>query len=110
MDHAVLWQQTAVNWILNNKHHPVLVVTYEQLKNHTSREFLRILNFLDVPYSSEKLAEVGWSEVGKKAVRGTYDMSQVDYVNSMISKMAELLSSSSQTRGIDVSPYFYRYS
>ena len=110
LDHTSVWQQMAESWLLDNKDHSVLLVRYEELQAHTKNEIVRILNFLDVPYNSEVLDEVGWTEVGKKAVPGTYDVNQVDYVNSMISKTADILTSHPQTRDVDVSSYQYRYS
>lgn len=111
VDHAALWHQTATSWLIYNQNHPILLVSYEQLKSNTSRELLRILNFLEVPYSTKRLAEVGWSEVKKNSVPDNFEVNQVDFVNAMISKMAEALSSSTLFQSVVyLSQYYYLYS
>ena len=45
------------NWLVNNRNHPVLVVKYEELKQNTLQEVLRMLNFLKVPYSKDMVVE-----------------------------------------------------
>ena len=41
------------NWLVNSRNHPVLVVKYEELKQNTLHEVLRMLDFLKVPYSED---------------------------------------------------------
>ena len=57
-EQAVIWEQTVLAWIINNHNHPVLIVKYEDVKKNTQTELRRMLNFLQVPYSSSRLKEV----------------------------------------------------
>ena len=57
-EQATIWEQTVLAWIANNHNHPVLVVKYEDIKNNTQAEMRRMLDFLQVPYSSSRLNEV----------------------------------------------------
>ena len=57
-EQAMIWEQTILAWITNNYDHPVLVVKYEDVKKNTESELRRILDFLQVPYSSSRLKEV----------------------------------------------------
>jgi DNA-binding NtrC family response regulator len=54
----MIWEQTVLAWIMNNHDHPVLIVRYEDVKNNTHSELRRMLDFLQVPYSSSRLKEV----------------------------------------------------
>ena len=57
-EQAVIWEQTVLAWITNNHDHPVLIVKYEDIKSNTQSELRRILDFLQVPYSSSRLKQV----------------------------------------------------
>ncbi len=59
---AVEWQNTIIGWLLRNKEHPVMVVKFEDLKRSTVVEVKRMLDFLLVPYTMEKVLEVVGSE------------------------------------------------
>ena len=45
------------NWLVNSRNHPVLLVKYEELKQNTLQEVLRMLNFLMVPYSKDMVEQ-----------------------------------------------------
>ncbi len=45
-------------WSMNNHDHPVLIVKYEDIKNNIQSELRRMLDFLQVPYSSSRLKDV----------------------------------------------------
>ena len=44
--------------MVDNYYHPVLVIRYEDLKTDTSNSLRRMLDFLQVPYTEQKLQEV----------------------------------------------------
>ena len=54
----MIWERTILAWIANNHNHPVLIVKYEDVKRNTEAELKRMLDFLQVPYSSSRLKEV----------------------------------------------------
>ena len=45
------------NILLSQRHHPVLTVTYEDLKTNTVAETLRMLNFLQFPHLREEVEQ-----------------------------------------------------
>ena len=53
------WQERVINWVFNNnnKTHPVLVISYENLKRDTVKEVEKILDFLHFPYNHEEVVE-----------------------------------------------------
>ena len=49
------WKAIIKNWFLFNRNVPVIVVTYEALKNNTLAELGRILKFIKVHYTHQQL-------------------------------------------------------
>ena len=45
------------NNLLSQRRHPVLTITYEDLKTNTVAEMLRMLNFLQFPYLREEVEQ-----------------------------------------------------
>lgn len=108
-EQAVTWQQTMVNWLVDNSNHSVMVVKYEELKLHTEGELGRILDFLGAPYSTAKLAEVTWKEERELESERSdaFEGEQLEYIDSVIRKTASTLSGHAHTRDIHISSYCY---
>lgn len=90
-----VWQETVYAWLVNNMNHPVLVVEYEDLKQHTKRELERILDFLQVPYSAQQLEKVvreGYRTYQRshKEDFQYYTESQQEYVRSILMSTSKL--------------------
>lgn len=105
---AIIWYMTATGWLVDskaenqkqqsNKQHPVLVVRYEDLVQDTQHELKRILEFVEVPYSSKQLQEVvrsGYSDYRRHHEAELefehYTMKQKKRVNQMVSSLLKLL-------------------
>ena len=50
-----MWKEFFSGWVLNTAGRRVLVVRYEDLLEDTITEVTRILHFLEVPFSNERL-------------------------------------------------------
>ena len=50
-----MWKEFFFGWVLNTAGRRVLVVRYEDLLEDTITEVTRILHFLEVPFSNERL-------------------------------------------------------
>ena len=90
---AIVWQQTVLAWLINNKNRPVMAVKYEHLKVDTRKEIEKILHFVSVPYSRRQLEKVlreGYDEYrrphGKEFEH--YTDSQKRYVRNIVSSIA----------------------
>lgn len=57
--YMTFWVERVQNWVLveHSGDHPVMVVRYEDLKQNTTKEVGRMLSFLQIPLSSEDLAQ-----------------------------------------------------
>lgn len=93
-----------VAWLVNNNHHPVLVVRHEDLKTQTKRELLRILKFLNVTYNATKLEEITWVTLGGRE-SSDFRKENVDYVNFMLKKTTDTLSAYKETKNISLKEY-----
>ena len=51
------WIKRLNNWVFDNHSHPVVVVSYEDIKRDTIGEVEKILDFLKFPYSHSELVE-----------------------------------------------------
>lgn len=97
------------SWLIRNQNHSVLVVRYEELATRTRRELLKVLRFLDAPYSVSKLVGVQWTEGGPGEMRGdVFKDSPLECVTAAIKKCEEMLSVSLHSRNIDLTSYYYR--
>lgn len=91
---AVVWQETVLGWLVHNMDHPVLVTRYEDLKEDTGRELERILFFLQVPYSRQRLEEVvreGYSEYHRppEVQFPHYTETQTEFVKEVVRRTSE---------------------
>ena len=98
-EQAVIWEQTVLVWIINNHDHPVLAVKYEDIKSNTQSELRRMLDFLQVPYSSSRLKQVvarGYHTYRREHSEtfDHYTPSQRDTVRSAIERVSKCLKES----------------
>ena len=96
---AVVWKQTVLGWLVSsqNQSGPVLVTKYEDMQQDPGRELERILSFLQVPYSRERLRVVvkeGYKEFHRRSERQFehYTRSQREYVGEIIRRTQEVIS------------------
>ena len=106
----VTWQQTLLHWLVLNHDHPVLLVHYEELREDPKTSLADIFDFLHVPYSSDKLAQVTWAEEGREGVMERFGAQEVKYVNSVLKGTAEMLTHHSHTQDVNLTQYYYRFS
>ena len=107
-----MWERTVLAWVANNHNHPVLIVRYEDLKNNTRTvvEMKRMLDFLQVPYSSSRLSEVvarGYSVYKRQHGEefDHYTQDQRDTVRSAIERVAKSLEEHNLLKRANVSVY-----
>ena len=97
---AITWYRTVKGWLLDvkeyslppGKENPVLVVRYEDLVQNTEHELEKILEFVQVPYSSEQLhAVVSEGYVQYRRPRGAefehYTVAQKGYMNHFVASL-----------------------
>ncbi len=58
------WQGYFYNWLLENGGHPVLPVRFEDLKINVTKEVIKMLEFLKMPYSEEEVNKRMARDVG----------------------------------------------
>ena len=51
------WKLRIHQWVLDQDKYPVHILRYEDLQNNTVKEVLRVLDFLDVSYDYDTVAE-----------------------------------------------------
>lgn len=103
-EQAIIWQHMLQSWLVNNNNHPFIVVRYEKLEEKTTTELLKLLKFLDVPYSVTKLTKVKWME-GVKTTTDAFGAENLKGVNVVIKKSAKMLSIHPHTKHIDLTSY-----
>ena len=111
-EQTMIWEQTVLAWIMNNHDHPVLVVKYEDVKNNTESELRRILDFLQVPYSSSRLKEVvarGYHMYRRKhsELFDHYTSGQRDTVTSAIHRVSKHLKDNGLLELVNVLLYLH---
>ncbi len=108
---AVRWQDTIIGWLLGNKQHPVMVVKFEDLKTNATTEVMRMLDFLQAPYTREKVLEVvtgGFDAFRRKRRLSTlecYTPQQVEHVRDTLTATARLLESRNLTHVCNILDY-----
>ena len=92
---APLWLAMMKQFLVINWHHPVLVVSYELLRNDTSQELRRMLDFLQVTYDQASLERTVDSDFKTfhrgKAEFEHYTKSQAQLVKSLIADAKNML-------------------
>ena len=111
-EQAMIWEQTVLVWITNNHDHPVLIVKYEDIKNNTESELRRMLDFLQVPYSSSRLKEVvarGYHMYRRKHSESFdhYTPGQRDTVTSAIERVSKRLKDNGLLEQVNVLLYLH---
>ena len=110
----VRWQDVIKNWFLSNTVHPVLVVTYESLKNNSCAEVERMLQFLNIGYNSEMLKErmhVGVDTFLRKKHPQDFQhftKQQRVYINNLLEEINSHLRVSGKTHILDVEQYIQK--
>lgn len=104
------WQDTIKNWLLFNTEHPVLVVTYEDLKNDAYAEVERMLPFLNVRHNSTTLREriSNGIDMFHRKTHPTvqhFTKQQEIYVNDLVKDVSSLLSISDYSHLLTVDQY-----
>ena len=97
-------------WITNNHDHPVLIVKYEDIKNNPQSELRRMLDFVQVPYSSSRLKQVvarGYRTYRREHSEtfDHYTPDQRDTVRSAIERVSKCLKESDLLEKANVSLY-----
>ena len=109
-EQASVWERTINGWIVNNHRHPLLVVKYENLKKNTALELKRMLDFLQVPYSTSRLGEVvgrGYSAYKRKHQEefDHYTTDQRNVLRNVVERVSESLKNNDLLEVADVSSY-----
>lgn len=52
------WRLMIINYLIEPQHHPILVIYYEDLKRNVMKEMKRMLNFLEIPYSTNNMQKI----------------------------------------------------
>ena len=96
-DQSQRWFTMLENWISKNRKHPVLLVKYEDLKNDTAMEIQKILDFLDISYSTEDLQRQlsgGFSAFRRSHTKENFDHftpEQKLWINSAVMNATDLI-------------------
>ena len=79
--------------MVDNHNHSVLVIRYEDLKKDVSGNLRRMLDFLQVPYTEQRLQEVGFKEFKRNHSEefDHYAREQRDFVRSVINDTLSVL-------------------
>ena len=93
---SLMWRRTVLAWVVDNHNHSVLVIRYEDLKKDTSVSLRRMLDFLQVPYTEQRLQEVitqGFKEFKRKHSEefDHYTQEQRELVRSVINDTLSVL-------------------
>lgn len=111
---AVVWQDTLIGWLVNNHHHRVLVVKYEDLVSNTDSEVMMMLDFLDYPYSltaiSRRLGREYDEFHRRKSNTTTFDrftVKQMMFVEKVIENSLRILRSHGLLEMCDIRPYLH---
>ena len=91
------WKERTINWVFNNRNHPVHVVSYEDLQRDTVREVEKILDFLKFSYTHDDLVErlkQDYSDFQRPHSHVTdfqhFSPEQKDYLRNTLMDMIEL--------------------
>ena len=99
------------NWIVINRHHPVLVVMYEDLKQNALHEVLRMLEFLKVPHSMdivEQRLAAGFNSFQRSHHKDDfehYTHEQQDFVKEAVISTSKLLEDNHLTHILQLQNY-----
>ena len=93
---SLIWKRTVLAWVVDNYNHSVLVIRYEDLKKDTSVSLRRMLDFLQVPYTEQRLQEVitqGFKDFKRKHSEefDHYTREQREFVRSVINDTLSVL-------------------
>ena len=86
------WQKVIHSWMIDDLSHPVLAVKYEDLRLDTAAELKRVLDFLQVPYSSFIVEELTLTiKEDKPSIVYMYTPDQINCINTIIKSTIERL-------------------
>ena len=101
-EQASEWQQVLLAWTAGSQNHPLLIVKYEDLIADTAAVLSRVLDFLQAPYSTAVVQDVGVDlQDGNSFVEYTAD--EREYINSIIKSTIETVKSTNAE--FDMSEY-----
>ena len=106
------WRSIIKYWLIFNRKNPVLVVTYEVLKNQIDSEVIRMLKFLNVEFDKNKLSENlrgGFNSFQRKKHRANFEHYtdiQRNYINCIIEDISHLLKVHGKSHLLTVDQYF----
>ena len=93
---SLIWKSTVLAWVVDNHNHSVLVIRYEDLKADTAVGLRKMLDFLQVPYTEQRLQEVitqGFKEFERRHYEefDHYTREQRNFVRSAIKDTLSVL-------------------
>ena len=105
------WKTMLMNWVVNRKQHPVLVVKYESLQNDSITESKRILDFLGLAYGilhTQKLNDESQQTFHRKHKNhfDHYTPSQRNFVHSIVTEAVRFLQDYNLSEIIDIKDYY----
>ena len=104
------WKTMLMNWVINRKQHPVLVVKYESLQNDSITESKRILDFLGLGYGTlhpQKLNDSLQTFHRKHSNQfDHYTPFQRNFVRSVVTETVKLLQDCDLSEVIDIKDYY----
>ena len=108
---ACRWKTMLTNWVVNRKHHPVLVVKYESLQNNSTTESKRILDFLGFGYGTLRTqypVNDALQTFHRKHSNqfDHYTPFQQSFIHSIVTETVKLLQDSNLSEVIDIKDYY----
>ena len=112
-EQARRWKTMLMNWVINNKHHPVLVVKYESIQTDSVTESERILDFLGINSDAFHTQTLNYAlQTFHRKHRGSFDhytASQRSFVLSVLKETAEILEENDLSKTVDIYDYYSSY-
>lgn len=110
LQQARRWKTMLINWVINRKNHPVLVVKYESLQNDSTTELKRIHNFLGLNYDTVHTQNQNDAlQTFHRKHNNQFDHYtpfQKSFVDSIVTETVQLLEGSNLSEVIDVKDYY----
>ena len=104
------WKTMLINWVINSKQHPVLVVKYESLQNDSVKESKRILDFLGLSYGTLDTGKLNDAlQTFHRKHNDHFDHytpSQRNFVHSIVTETMRFLQDSGLSEIIDIKDYY----
>jgi hypothetical protein len=108
----IRWKEVIKNWFLSTTECPVLVVTYESLRNDSLVEVERMLQFLNIEYDTDTLRERLHTRVFDTFYRKQHPQNfqhftkqQTVYINNLLKDVNSLVRVSDKSHLLNVEQY-----